>query len=82
MFQKYILDQGGIIEILNQAKAWDPEWHEAMVNIKFDIFEISYEESVSYFESLEILEKIRCTNSSDYTTLSVDDKNVQTFSVV
>jgi hypothetical protein len=46
------LDQDGIIEISNQAKAWDPEWHEAMVNIKFDIFEISYEESVSYFESL------------------------------
>jgi hypothetical protein len=28
----------------------------------FDIFEISYEESVSYFKSLENLEKIRRTN--------------------
>jgi hypothetical protein len=25
------LDQDEIIEILDQAKAWDPEWHEAMV---------------------------------------------------
>jgi hypothetical protein len=31
------LDQDEIIEILDQAKAWDPEWHEAMVNAKIDI---------------------------------------------
>jgi hypothetical protein len=33
------LDQDEIIEILDQAKARDPEWHEAMVNANFDIFE-------------------------------------------
>jgi hypothetical protein len=38
------LDEDEIIEILNQAKAMDPEWHEAMVNANIDIFEKSYEE--------------------------------------
>jgi hypothetical protein len=38
------LDQDEIIEILDQAKARDPEWHEAMVNENIDIFEMSYEE--------------------------------------
>jgi hypothetical protein len=28
------LDQDEIIEILDQAKAMEPEWHEAMVNVK------------------------------------------------
>jgi hypothetical protein len=51
-----------IIEILDQAKAWDPEWHESMVNANIEIFEMSYEESVSYFKCLENLEKIRRTN--------------------
>ena len=50
------LDQDEIIEILDQAKA--PEWHEAMVAANIDIFEMSYEESVSYFKRLENLEKI------------------------
>jgi DNA-binding GntR family transcriptional regulator len=31
------LDQDEIIEILDQAKARDPEWHEAMVNANIDI---------------------------------------------
>jgi hypothetical protein len=31
------LDQDEIIEILHQAKAMDPEWHEAMVNANIDI---------------------------------------------
>jgi hypothetical protein len=39
------LDQDEIIEILDQDKA--PEWHEAMVNVNIDIFEMYYEESVS-----------------------------------
>jgi hypothetical protein len=43
-------DQDEIIEILDQDKA--PEWHEAMVNANIDIFEMSYEESVSYFKHL------------------------------
>jgi hypothetical protein len=34
------LDTDEIIEILDQAKARDPEWHEAMVNANIDIFEI------------------------------------------
>jgi hypothetical protein len=33
------LDQDEIIEILDQAKARDPEWHEAMVNAIIDIYE-------------------------------------------
>jgi hypothetical protein len=32
------LDQDEIIEILDQAKAVDPEWHEAMVNANVDIY--------------------------------------------
>jgi hypothetical protein len=41
------LDKDEIIEILDQAKAVVPEWHEAMVNANIDIFEMSYEKSVS-----------------------------------
>jgi hypothetical protein len=48
------LDQNEIIETLDQAKERDPEWHEAMVNANIDIFEISYEKSVSYFKRLEL----------------------------
>jgi hypothetical protein len=48
-----------------------------MVNESIDIFEISYEESASYFKSLENLEKIRCTNSPNPSSLSVDNKNIQ-----
>jgi hypothetical protein len=51
-----------MIEILDQAKACNPEWHETMVTANIDTFEMSYEESVSYFKSLEKLEKIRRTN--------------------
>jgi hypothetical protein len=52
----------------------DPEWHEAMVNANIDIFEISYEESVSYFKRLENLEKIRRTNSPNPSSLPLDNK--------
>jgi hypothetical protein len=38
------LHQYEIIEILDQAKALDPECHETMVNANIDIFEMSYEE--------------------------------------
>jgi hypothetical protein len=31
-------NQNEIIEILNQSKAWDPEWYKAMVNANIDIF--------------------------------------------
>jgi hypothetical protein len=70
------LDQDEIIEILDQAKAMDPEWHEAMVNANIDIFEMSHEESVSYFKRLENLEKIRRTNSPNPSSLPVDNKKV------
>ena len=72
------LDQDEIIEILDQAKA--PEWHEAMVAANIDIFEMSYEESVSYFKRLENLEKIRRTNGPA-STLPVDNKKHVTSSV-
>jgi hypothetical protein len=35
------LDQDEMTKILDQAKALDPEWHEAMVNSNIDIFETS-----------------------------------------
>jgi hypothetical protein len=70
------LDQDEIIEILDQAKARYPEWHEAMVNANIDIFEMSYEEYVSYFKHLENLEKIRRTNGPNPSSLPVDNKNI------
>jgi hypothetical protein len=75
------LDQDEIIEILDQAKAWDPEWHEAMVKSNIDIFEMTYEESVSYFKCLENLEKIRRTNGPNPSSLPVDNKKSVTSSV-
>jgi hypothetical protein len=68
------LDQDKIIEILDQAKAWNPEWHEAMVDASIDIFEMTYEEYLSYFKHLENLEKIRCTNGPNPSSLPVDNK--------
>jgi hypothetical protein len=68
------LDQDEIIEILDQAKAMDSEWHEAMVNSNIDIFEMTYEESVSCFKHLENLEKIRRTNGPNPSSLPVDNK--------
>jgi hypothetical protein len=70
------LDQDEIIEILDQAKDRDPEWHEAMVNANIDIFEMSYEESVSYFKRLENLEKIKRTNGLNPSTLPVYNKQM------
>jgi hypothetical protein len=61
---------------LGQAKAWDPEWHEAMMNAKIDIFEMSYYESFSYFGHLENLEKIRRTNNPNPSSLPVDYNNI------
>jgi hypothetical protein len=65
------LDQDEIIENLDQAKAVHPEWHEAIVNANIDIFEMSYEESVSYFKRLENLEKISRTNGPSPASLPV-----------
>jgi hypothetical protein len=68
------LDQDEIIEILDQAKARNPKCHETMVNDNNDIFEMSYEESVSYFKRLENLEKIKSTNGPSPASLPVDNK--------
>jgi hypothetical protein len=65
------LDQDEIIEILDQAKAWNPEWNEAIVNVNIDIFEMSYEESVSDFKCLENLEKIKRTNGQNPSSLPI-----------
>jgi hypothetical protein len=73
------LDQDEIIDTLDQAKAL--EWHEAIVNANIDIFEMTYEESVSYFKRLENLEKIRCTNGPNPSSLPVDNKKSVTSSV-
>jgi hypothetical protein len=69
-----LLDQDEIIEISDQAKDWDAEWHEVMVNANIDIFEMTYEESLSYFKRLEKLEKIRRTNGPNPSSLPVDNK--------
>jgi hypothetical protein len=45
-----------------------------MVNANIDIFEMSYEESVSYFKRLENLEKIRRTNGPIPSSLPVVNK--------
>jgi hypothetical protein len=52
-----------------------------MVNANIDIFEMSFEESVSYFKSLENLEKIKCTKSPNPSSLPVDNKKPITRSV-
>jgi hypothetical protein len=49
------LDQDESIEISDQGKA--PEWHEIRVDENIDIFEMPYEESISYFQYLEIWRK-------------------------
>jgi hypothetical protein len=71
------LDQYEIIEILDQAKT--PEWHEAMVNTNIDIFDMTYDESVSYFKRLDNLENIRRTNGPNPSSLPVDNKNMHIY---
>jgi hypothetical protein len=67
-------DQDETIEILDQAKARFPEWHEPMVYANIDILKMYYEESLSYFKHFENLEKIRRTNGPNPSLLPVDDK--------
>jgi hypothetical protein len=50
------LDQDEIIEILDHAKAVNHERYEMMVNAIAVIFEMSYEELISYIKLLENLE--------------------------
>jgi hypothetical protein len=49
-----------------------------MVNANIDIFEMTYEESMSYFKRLENLEKIRHTNGPNPSSLPEDNKKSQT----
>jgi hypothetical protein len=69
------LNQNEIIEILDQAKSWDTEWHEAMVNDNFEISEMSHEEFVAYFKCLENLKKITRTGLSP-ASKPLDNKNM------
>jgi hypothetical protein len=52
-----------------------------MVNANIEVFETSYEESVSYFKCLENLEKIRHTNGPNPSSLPVDNNKPVTSSV-
>jgi hypothetical protein len=45
-----------------------------MVNANTDIYEMSHEESVSYFKRLENLKKIRHTNGSGPAAMPLDIK--------
>jgi hypothetical protein len=47
-----------------------------MVNANIDVFEFSYEESVSYFMHLENLEKIRHTNGPNPSSQPVNNKKI------
>jgi DNA repair protein RadC len=68
------VQQFEVIKILDQTKV--PECHEVMVDANIDIFEVSYEESVSYFKRLENLEKSRHTNSPNPASLPVHNKTI------
>jgi hypothetical protein len=50
-----------------------------VVSANIDIFEMSYEEPVSYFKILENLEKIRRNNSPNTSSLPLDDKKRVSF---
>jgi hypothetical protein len=52
----------------------DSECNEIMVNTNIDNFEISYEESASYFKHLENMGNIRRTSS--LVTLPADNKKI------
>jgi hypothetical protein len=47
-----------------------------MVHANIDIFEMTYEESVSYFKHLESLEKIKQINGPNPSSLPVDNKKI------
>jgi protein associated with RNAse G/E len=61
------LDQDEIIKLLDQDKA--PECLESMVDANIDIFEMYYEESVSYFTRLVNVKKIRRTNGPNPSSI-------------
>jgi hypothetical protein len=53
-----------------------------MVNSNIDIFEMTYEESVSSFKRLENLEKIMRINGPNHSSLPIDDKKRVSLPVV
>jgi hypothetical protein len=53
-----------------------------MLNANIDIFDMSYEESVSNFKFLENLEKIEPTNSPGEATIPVITKNIVFVSII
>jgi hypothetical protein len=67
------LDQDEIIEILDQAKSLDPEWHESMVNANIDILK-RLMKNLCYFKHLENLEKFRHTNGPNPFSLPLDNE--------
>jgi hypothetical protein len=75
------LDQHEINEILDQAKAVDPEWYETMVDSNIDVFEMPYEESVCYFKHSKNLEKIRCTNCPGLAMIPLNNMKSVTNSI-
>jgi hypothetical protein len=72
-------DQDEIIDILDQIKAMDPVWNEAMVNANIGIFGTYYKVSVSCFKRMENLKKIKCTNAPSLDSIPADKKNIQIF---
>jgi hypothetical protein len=62
-------NQDEIIEILDQANAEDPFCHKCMFISNIEFYEISYEQSVSYFKQL-----IRHTKCPNPASLPVGDK--------
>jgi hypothetical protein len=68
------MNQDEITGILDQAN--DPKKHEEVFNFNIDNFEMSYEESVSYFRGLE---NFRCNYGPD--TLREDNEKSDTNSV-
>jgi hypothetical protein len=67
------LDQDEINEILDQAKARDPVWHEVMVNANIDIFDMSYAGASS---------SIMLEANTSAPFIKTDDSNTATWSTM
>jgi hypothetical protein len=53
-----------------------------MVNANIDIFEMTYEKSVSYFKRIENLENIRSMNGSKTASIPVDNKKSVSVAII
>jgi hypothetical protein len=56
----------------NHDQAKPSSWNEAIISANIDIFQIDYEEAISYFIPLEKLDKIKRTNGQG-PAIAVDD---------